>query len=49
MDKLILAGFGTFQVVSKKARTGGIIQMPAKKVPKFVARKTLKEKISLRR
>lgn len=41
-----MVGFRTFEVVSKKVGTGGIIQIPAKKVPKFVAGKTLKEKVS---
>jgi len=50
-EKVTLVGFGTFRVVSRKARigrnpqTGGTIQIPAKKVPKFVAGKALKEEI----
>ena len=50
-EKVTLVGFGTFQVASRKAR-GGVnprtresINIPAKKVPKFVPGKTLKEKI----
>jgi len=44
-----LVGFGTFQIIERKARrgrnpqTGEIIQIPAKKVPKFRAGKKLKE------
>ena len=40
-EKVTLVGFGTFQVMERKARrgvnpqTGGTIQIPAKKVPKF--------------
>lgn len=50
-EKVTLVGFGTFQVASRKARrgvnpqTGESIQIPAKKVPKFVAGKGLREKI----
>ena len=46
-----LIGFGTFSVVSKKARsgknprTGESIKIPAKKVPKFKAGKSLVEKV----
>ncbi len=46
-----LIGFGTFSVVSKKARsgknprTGESIKIPAKKVPKFKAGKALVEKV----
>ena len=51
-EKVTLVGFGTLQVASRKARRGvnpqtrEIIQIPAKKVPKFVPGKTLKEKIA---
>jgi len=51
-EKVTLVGFGTFQVASRKARRGvnpqtrETIQIPAKKVPKFVPGKTLKEKIA---
>ena len=50
-DRITLVGFGTFRVVTRKARagrnpqTGGTIRIPAKKVPKFVAGKALKEKV----
>lgn len=50
-EKVSLVGFGTFQVVNRKARRGvnpqtrATIQIPAKKVPKFVPGKTLKEKV----
>ena len=46
-----MVGFGTFQVVSKRARRGvnpqtrDIINIPAKKVPKSVAVKNLKERV----
>ena len=48
-EKTTLVGFGTFWVLNRKARrgrnprTGEIIQIPAKKVPKFRAGKNLKE------
>jgi len=50
-EKVTLVGFGTFQVVKRKARKGvnpqtrGAIQIPAKKVPRFRAGKGLKEKV----
>ena len=50
-EKVTLVGFGTFQVASRKARRGvnpqtrETIQIPAKKVPKFVPGKTLKDRI----
>ncbi len=50
-EKVTLVGFGTFGVRQRKARTGrnpqtgATIQIPAKKGPKFVPGKTLKEKI----
>ena len=50
-EKVTLVGFGTFQVTKKKARrgvnprTGESIQIPAKKVPKFMAGRALKEKV----
>lgn len=50
-EKVILVGFGTFQVASRKARRGinpqtrATIKIPAKKVPKFLPGKTLKEKV----
>ena len=46
-----LAGFGTFKVVKRKARkgrnpaTGETIKIKAKKVPKFVPSKTMKDMI----
>lgn len=50
-EKVTLVGFGTFGVRQRKARrgvnpqTGATIQIPAKKVAKFLPGKTLKEKI----
>ena len=50
-EKVTLVGFGTFQVASRKARRGvnprtrESINIPAKKVPKFVPGKILKEEI----
>ena len=50
-ERVTLVGFGTFQVRERKARKGvnpqtrGIIQIPAKKVPKFRPGKGLKEKV----
>ena len=50
-EKVTLVGFGSFQVIQKKARRGvnpqtrKAIQIPAKKVPKFVAGKALREKV----
>ena len=49
--KLVLVGFGTFSVVKRKARegrnpqTGKAIKIPAKKVVKFKAGKTLADKV----
>ena len=51
-EKVTLVGFGTFQVMERKGRrgrnpqTGQTIQIPAKKVPKFVPGKVLREKVS---
>ena len=48
-EKVTLVGFGTFQVIERKARRGvnprtrEAIQIPAKKVPKFRAGKGLRE------
>jgi len=48
-EKVTLVGFGTFQVMQRKARkgrnpqTGKAIQIPAKKVPKFMPGKGLRE------
>jgi len=50
-DAVTLVGFGTFKVDKRKARTGRNpqtgeeIKIKAKKVPKFVAGKALKEAI----
>ena len=50
-EKATLVGFGTFQIVSRKARRGvnpqtkETIQIPAKKVPKFRPGKELREKV----
>jgi len=49
--KVTLVGFGTFQVTERKARRGvnpqtrETIQIPAKKVPKFIPGKGLREKM----
>ena len=49
-EKVTLIGFGTFQVMERKARKGvnpqtrGTIQIPAKKVPEFKPGKGLREK-----
>ena len=51
-ERVTLVGFGTFQVVQRKARrgrnpqTGQTIQIPMKKVPKFVAGKKLREAVT---
>ncbi len=50
-EKVTLVGFGTFQVANKRARRGvnpqtrESIQIPARKVPKFVPGKALREKV----
>ena len=50
-EKVTLVGFGTLRVTKKKARvgrnpqTGESINIPAKKVPKFVPGKNLKNKV----
>jgi len=50
-EKVTLVGFGTFGVRQRKARTGrnpqtgATLQIPAKRVVKFLPGKTLKEKI----
>ena len=50
-ERVALVGFGTFQVRQRKARKGvnpqtrEAINIPAKKVPKFVAGKGLREKV----
>jgi len=51
-DKVILVGFGTFKVVERKERkgrnpkTGKTITIKAKKSPKFVPGKALKEAVN---
>jgi DNA-binding protein HU-beta len=48
-DKVTLIGFGTFSVLKRAARTGrnpqtgSVLKIKAKKVPKFVAGKKLKD------
>ena len=50
-DTVTLVGFGTFKVEKRKARkgrnpqTGEVIKIKAKKVPKFVPGKALKEMV----
>lgn len=50
-EKVTLIGFGTFKVMQRKARKGvnpqtkEAIEIPAKKVPKFVPGKDLREKV----
>ena len=50
-EKVTLVGFGNFQVVERKARTGRnpqtgeTVQIPAKKAPKFKPGKGLKERV----
>ena len=50
-DAVTLVGFGTFKVTERKARmgrnpqTGEEMKIEAKKVPKFVAGKALKEAV----
>ncbi len=50
-DTVTLIGFGTFKVAQRKARkgihpqTGAEIKIKAKKVPKFVPGKTLKDAV----
>lgn len=49
-ERVTLVGFGTFQVMERKARrgrnprTGRTIQIPAKKAPKFRPGKELRER-----
>ena len=51
-DKVELRGFGSFRPRSRNARqgrnpkTGGAVQVPAKKVPFFKAGKELREKVT---
>jgi DNA-binding protein HU-beta len=50
-DTVTLIGFGTFKVVKREARkgrnpqTGVEMEIEAKKVPKFIAGKTLKDAV----
>ncbi|MBA7669214.1 DNA-binding protein HU [subsurface metagenome] len=50
-ERVTLVGFGSFQVMERKARkgrnpqTGRELQIPAKKVPKFKAGRGLKEAV----
>ena len=50
-EQVTLVGFGTFKVDKRKARkgrnpqTGEVIKIKAKKVPKFVAGKALKDAV----
>lgn len=50
-ERVTLVGFGTFGVRQRKARTGrnprtgATIQIPAKRVAKFLPGKTLKERV----
>ncbi len=50
-EKVTLVGFGTFQVMERKARkgvnpqTGQTIEIPTKRVPKFRPGKSLREVI----
>ncbi|OQX07166.1 MAG: DNA-binding protein [Desulfobacteraceae bacterium IS3] len=50
-DTVTLIGFGTFKVVKREARkgrnpqTGAEMEIEAKKVPKFIAGKTLKDAV----
>ncbi len=51
-EKLQIVGFGTFETSVRSARdgrnptTGATIKIPAKKVPKFSARKALKDAVN---
>ena len=50
-ERVTMVGFGTFQVMERKARRGvnpqtrEAINIPAKKVPKFTAGKALREAV----
>jgi len=50
-QKVTLVGFGTFSVVKRKSRkgrnprTGAVITIPAAKIPKFRAGKSLKDAV----
>ena len=51
-EKVTIAGFGTFEVVERAARTGrnpkdgSTIQIPASKAPKFKASKNFKDAVN---
>lgn len=51
VERVTLVGFGTFQVVQRKTRTGRnpqtgqTIQIPAKKAPKFRPGKALRDRV----
>ena len=51
-EKVQLVGFGTFEVVERAARTcrnpqtGEMMEVPAKKAPKFKAAKSLKDAVA---
>lgn len=50
-EKVVISGFGTFLIRSRVARrgrnpqTGEVIQIPQKKLPGFIAGKTLKRHV----
>ena len=50
-EKVTLVGFGSFQVMERKTRrgrnpqTGQVIQIPAKKIPRFRPGKSLREAV----
>ena len=50
-ERVTLVGFGTFQIMERKARkevnpqTGQAIDISAKRVPKFLPRKGFREKV----
>jgi DNA-binding protein HU-beta len=50
-DKVTLVGFGTFQVKERAARTGrnprtgGVLEIPARRTPAFTAGKGLKDSL----
>lgn len=50
-EKVTLVGFGTFRVTKRNARRGvnpqtrETIQIPAKRIPKFVPGKSLRDKV----
>jgi DNA-binding protein HU-beta len=44
-EKVTLVGFGTFQVKERAARTGGVLNIPAKRSPAFTPGKGLKDQL----